>query len=244
MFKWDGTDITDKIIKCDIYEAKYNKVKYWVIRNNGYINTGSKESYITCVVRNSKNSVPCLIDELKPIFGLSKIGTHWCKQGGKIRILIQCLQTPDGHVKEEITLNNLNTIIPDKPPPLLLIMQIQEIFTFREILGVSCSYDSSIILREGGGSYYPISYYDPGMLTDDKKVIPGTILDHWFEDTSIDEVVQRILKIRRIDQLAQVLHDLREKIDEVIVRVDRNTVMYKSSIINRITERLQASLQP
>jgi len=241
MFTWDGTEVTDIIKNCDIYEAKYNKVKYWVIRNNDH---NVNNPFINCIVRNSKNTVSCLIDELKPIFGLSKVGTHWCNQGGKIKILIRCIQTSDGHIKEEITLNNLNTLICDKSPPLLLTMQVQEIFTFRELLGVSCSYDSSVILREGGGSYYPISYYEPGMLTDDKKVIPVTILDHWFEDTSIDEVVQRILKIRRLDQLAQVLHDLREQIDEVIERVDRNTVIHKSCIINRITERLQASLQP
>lgn len=234
MFNWDGSDVTDIISQADIYEAKYNKHIYWIIR---VINPETNKSEkITCIVRNSKNTVPCLIDEMKTVFRLPKIGSHWCKQGGKLRILLRCLLTPEGHIKEELTLQMIDVSTP------LLKLQVQEIFTFREILGVNCSYESSIVLREGGGGVYPVSYYDPSMTITDTKVIPYTILDKWFEeDTNIDEVVKRLLRIHQLDQIGTVLYEIRTKIDEVVERVDRNTITYKDCIMNRITERIQTS---
>jgi hypothetical protein len=124
-----------------------------------------------------------------------------------------------------------------------MIMQIQEIFTFRELLGVTCSFDSSIIVREKNKTVYPISFYEPNMTNNDKsKIIPNTVLEKWFNGTSIDDVTKRLLKIHDINNLSMILHKLRGKIEEVIQRVDRNAISYKTFIITRITERLQTAL--
>lgn len=227
MFQWDGTDVSDIISRSDIYEAEYGKNKYWIIQN---------VKKVTCLMRNSKSTIPCLIDELKPVFGLQKLGTHWCKQGGKIRILIKCVETSEGHIKEELSINKLETYSP------LIKLQIQEIFAFRELLGVTCSYSSNIIIRECKNNLYPISFYEPNMLTTDTKIIPFTVLEKWFNDSSIDFVVKRLCKIHSLDRLSVVLHNLRNSIEETIDRVDRRLITYKSCIINRITERLQTTL--
>lgn len=232
MFKWDGTDITDIISQSNIYEAVYSKHKYWVI------NVPSDDNLKTtdvCMVRSSKGTLPSLVDELKSVFGLQKIGTHWCKYKGKILTLIKCIKTNEGYVKEEITLDKVEHITQ------LLKMQVQEIFAFRELLGITRSYDSSIIIRETK-NIYPISFYEPNMLTVDTKIIPITVLDKWFGDTSIDEVVMRLCKIRSVDKLGKVLYDLRNKIEDVINRTDRRNITYKDCIVDRITERLQTTL--
>lgn len=240
MFKWDGTDVTDIITQSDIFEAKYNKLNYWVIQIKTPNTIQSQETTITettitCIVRSGKN-LPCLIDELKPVFGLQKLGTHWCKHGGKIYVLIRCIMTEEGYIKEETTLNMVTEVTP------LLKLQIQEIFAFRELLGVTCSYESSIIIREKKNNTYPISFYEPNMATVDTKVIPFNVLDKWFEDSSIDEVVKRLCRIHTIDRIGTVLHNIRSQIDEIVERVDRRTISYKSCIMNRITERLQTTL--
>lgn len=234
MFKWDGTNVTDIISKSDIYSAKFNRLNYWIIQ---YINpeTNVMESE-TCIIRTSRASLPCLIDELKPVFGLQKLGTHWCRHGGKTMILIKTVKTPDGYIKEEISLNMIDVSTP------LLTLQIQEIFAFRELLGVTRSYESSIIIREGQRRCYPISFNEPNMATIDMKVIPFTVLEKWFKDTSIDAVVKRLCRIHTIDRIGIVLHDLRTKIDDIIERVDRRMITYKSCIMNRVTERLQTTL--
>lgn len=233
MFNWDGSNVTDIISQSDIYGAKYNKNTYWIIK---YTNSNGDIIEETCSVRSCKNGLSCLIDELKPIFGLIKMGTHWCVQGNKTKLLIKVNKTEEGYIKEELHLSSFESLSP------IFKSQVQEIYTFRELLGVTCSYDKSIIVRSYKNNVYPVSFYEPNMVTEDKKVIPFIILNKWFEGTSIDDVVKRLVKIYSIDKMGTVLHNLRSKIDKVIERVDRRTIMYKTCIINRITERLQTTL--
>lgn len=233
MFTWDGTDISDIISECDIYEAKHNKIKYWVIHSIPGLNGTYNE---ICIVKSTKTTIPCLVDELKDVFSLPKLGTHWCRINSKYYILIKPNKTPEGYIKEEITLNMID-IQTD-----LLRLQIQEVFAFRELLGVTCSFESSIIIREGKSGVYPISYNEPNMTIGDTKVIPGTVLDKWFGDTTIDDVVQKLCRINNIDKLAKILHELRGKIENIIEKVDRRSITYKNLIIDRITQRLQTTL--
>lgn len=244
-FQWDGSDVTSLIEGTDIYETEYCKKKYWVIHfdNNSSNTTNTSDSdnnqtgnIEVCIMRTTKNpNLSCLIDELKPIFGLPKLGTHRCKQGGKDRILIRC-PIKNNQIQDEMTLNMLEN------PSGIMKLQVQEIFAFRELLGVTCSYESSILIRKGTNNTYPISFYEPGMKTTNDKTTPFNVLDKWFEDTSIDEVVKRLLKIKSIDRMGVVLHDLRTKIENVIERVDRELIIYKTYIMDRITERLQTTL--
>lgn len=236
MLTWDGTDITNIISDMTIYECKNNKITYWILRKLDSV-TGIYNDQ-TCIVRSCKNTTSCLIDELKPIFGLKKLGTHWCKINNRFKLLIKPVTNKDGYIQEELKLNLCNF-----PIRKLLKLQIQEIFVFRELLGVTCTYESSIILREGANQIYPMSFYEPNMSLNDTKILPCKILEKWFNHTSVDTVVKRLLKIHNIYNMASTLHDLRTKIEETIERVDRQNIGYKSIILNRITQRLQTSLE-
>ncbi len=81
------------------------------------------------------------------------------------------------------------------------------------------------------------------MAIDDKKIIPYTILEKWFVDTSIDEAVRRLLKVHHINKMGEVLYRIRNQIEQVVERVDRRNISYKMSIMNRISERLQTTLE-
>ena len=235
MFKWDGTNVTDIISQSDIYGATYNKKHYWVIRyTDPNTNMISEE---TCMMRTCKNSLSCLIDELKPTFGLQKIGTNWCVYKGKIKILYKNLCTPENYIKEESTLDKYD--IKDH----LFRMQVQEIYTFRELLGITRSYDSSIIVRKSRDGVYPVSYYEPNMMMEDKKVIPFSVLEKWFGDLSIDDVVKRLLSIHTIDKMAVTVFYIRSSIQKIIERVDRRLITYQSCIMNRVIQRLQTTLE-
>ena len=229
MFKWDGTDITDLVSECNIFEATYNKTTYWVIKKNKI------ESSEICLVRNGNTTV-CLSDELKSIFGLKKVGTHWIRYNNKIKILIKPYLTSEGHVKEEI---NMKTVqLKDE----LMILQLQEIFTFRELLGITCSYMSSLVWRGTEKNGYPLSYYEPNMNLDDKKVIPATILNTVFVNTDLNEVVAKLIKVKSLDSMSEIVFNLGSQIENTIYRVDRDLIEHKTCILSRITHRLQSSL--
>lgn len=232
MFKWDGTDVSNIISEADIFEATYNRKKYWLIR---YV-TNHKIKEEICMVKYPKDTLTCLVDELKAIFGLVKIGTHWFVRNNRLGVLIKCFKTKEGYIKEEPNLSQITKV------DQLLTLQVQEIFAFRDLLGVTCSYESSIIVRETRIGKYPISYFDPNMTLKNTKVVPATVLDKWFKNTSLDDVTRRLVKINDINELSAKLHDIRSQIETVIERVDRRSIVHKTIIIDRITERLQATL--
>lgn len=237
MFKWDGSNVTDILLKAEILEGIFNKTTYWIIK---------LDRKYTCIVKNkifnsqksgNNESLPCIIDEIKPLFGLPKVGSHWCKLFGKHRVLLRC--TDNDIIREDIALNKLDMTVVKKNQ--ILFYQIQELFTFRELLGITQSFNSNVVVRTDGKNVYPLSINESSMVIDDSNVLPTTVLDLWFEDTSVDKVALRLLKVRSINDIKNI-HKLRSDIEKVIERVDRRNIIYASYIVTRIIERLQAVL--
>lgn len=228
MFKWDGSEVTDIINKSDIYEFNHNKLKYWIIK---YLNFSE-----TCIIKSCKNTIPCMIDELKTVFGLQKLGTQWFTHDNRKKLLIKCIKNKNDDIVEEIRLKQVKKI------SKLLTLQVQEIYTFRELLGITMSFDSSIIYRKNKYGGYPISFVESNMKSEDKKNIPNTVLNKWFGEVTIDSVVMRIFKIYDINQLNKTLFMARNQMEKIINRVEKNNISYLSYIMNRITQRLQSTL--
>jgi hypothetical protein len=184
---------------------------------------------------------------MKAVFGLNKLGTHRATYNNKQIILIKAQVSENGEIRKEVTLDKFTL-------PLILndvrfIRQVQNIFVFRDLLGISKSYQKSIFVRwmEDGDVYrpYPVSYYEPKLLPYSKKCnIPGTIMKRWFSDTDQYKVTKRLLGINSIDELPTLMHTLRIKLEAVIERVDRANIFYLTFILDRINHRLMMSLQP
>ena len=287
MFKWDGTEVTDIINNSRIFEVVCNKITYWKIiyDNEGGNKECNKEDdeeikeeyeecnergnnedkkYIEeiCIVRTTAGSVPSILDELKPIFGLPKLGTHWCKNNGKDNkknksdkkteakyiILIKCNISLEGNVLQEISLRDYminlgataeNIDIVDN----LLQLQVQEIYAFRELLGISKSFDSSIIIRKGKGkNVYPISFYEPGVLQDNGRIIPAIVLETWFEDVGLDDVICKLIGINNINNLTNRVCQIRKEIELIINRIDKENIFMVDSICSKIIQSVQTNL--
>jgi len=229
MFKWDGSDITEFINSEETFirEAEYKKNTYWVIING--------EETEICLARTSTSTLPCLIDEMKPIFGLEKVGSHWFKFKGK-NMLINKLEIVDGCILEELTLKDIKY-------SKKLELEVQKIYIFRELLGMSKNFDSSVILRNKKYFMKPISFYEPNMMPSKNSIVlANTILEKWFSNTTVDEVVLKMFKVDKIENLATVLSYIKIKLDKIVERVNPESVTHVDEIVSRIRTRLQSIL--
>lgn len=234
MFKWDGSDLTefikDEAIK--IHEAKSEKRMYWIIENE----KGKEREKEEVLVKSSAHTFACLVDELKPVFGLEKVGTHWVKLYGKIYILFKPEKNRKNVLIEELTLNDYKY---DKN----LEKEIQKIFLFREIVGVPRTTEKNVILRIKGLYVQPISFYESNLKPNNSgKVLSNIILDKWFKDVDLDKAVAEFFKIQSIEQINDVLLPLHQKLEEIVKRTGPSSVMYVDEILSRIRHRLQSFL--
>ena len=105
---------------------------------------------------------------------------------------------------------------------------------------MSKNFEKSIILRKQKNFIIPISFYDPNMEPSiEEKVIPNTILEKWFKDTTLDQEVKKMLNIENLEQISQILYDLRNKLEEIVMRCDSKSIMFVDEILKRIGSRLQ-----
>jgi hypothetical protein len=228
MFRWNGTDVSNIIKDAEIREGRGEKRKYW--------NVILGENVETVIVKNSSHTVACLMDELKPVFGLEKIGTHWVKLHGKIYILFRPERDRDGQILEELTLDDYKY---DKA----IVREVQKIFLFREILGVTQNMEKNVILRIRGLYIQPLSFYESNLKPSQAgKVLSNIILDKWFKDVDLDQAVADFFHITSIEEINGILLPLRQHLEEVVDRTDPSSIMYVDEICSRIRSRLQSSL--
>ena len=230
MFKWDGSEVTE-LIKDEttkVHEARSEKRMYWIIEKGD-----EKE---TVLVKSSSHTFACLVDELKPVFGLEKVGTHWAKIHGKTYILFKPEKDRKNVILEELTLSEYKY---DKN----LEKEIQKIFLFREIVGVPRNTEKNIILRVKGLYVQPISFYEANLNPRiDGKVLSNIILDRWFKDVDLDKAVSELFQITSIEQINDILLPLEQKLREIIERTDPSSVMFVGEILSRVRHRLQSFL--
>ena len=225
MFKWNGSEVTELIKNSIIEEGIFNKTISWRVIYE------DREEY--CMVRSISNGIlPCLIDEMKPIFNLEKIGTHWTKYNNKKLLLLKVNIDNTGAIIYDLRLNLL-------PFNEKLCHEVQKIFAFRSLLGMSKSYETSIILRERNNYVIPISFYEPNMEPSSEGKIPNTVLEKWFKNISIDEVVKNMLKIKDLKEIVNVLHNFRSELEKVVQRCDRTSISFVDEILTKIGSCLQ-----
>lgn len=232
--KWDGTFLGE-ITDLDIVEK-------YMINGKEYWNFSNSYSY----VRTITSLQSCLIDEMKPIFNLKecKLGTHWVIYGKKKILLIRNMNL-DGYFIEDEFVDYRKVIIDD-----IFTRQMQELYAFREIVGVTCSYDINFRVRKYKKKAfldatsdkirgYPLSYVETGLKPEKiGKCIPNTVLDKWFKDTNITEVTKRLLGYKDLDSIPDMLHNLNTQLEQVVMRVDKDLIRIVPLILDRIKSRL------
>lgn len=220
MIQWNGSYLGSYSKEVIISEEKYKNARYWNLQLPNDVN-------FTCLAIPFKNALPCIIDELKSLFGPLRIGTHHITIDNHHYILTT------GTKAEYQVLDSY-----EGPYSLLLTLQIQEILAFREIIGLTSNTEKSIIIRDKT----PISVHEINLtmprLLDGQCVLPSSILSKWFPGK--DDLRKAILRIVRpnLDDPTETLANLRNVISDIINRVDKDYIWYASYLVKRIAQRI------
>ncbi len=246
MFLWDGSEITHFLKQpfIKIRSALSDNFVYWTIENL------ENDVYDIVRVRTASTNHSCLIDEIKPLFNLHKIGTHWAHLDGKTFIFSKCLHT----VKNGYSTIKEDTILHDIGYMDELRTEVQNIFIFRELLGICKNTEKNIIIREEKNIIKVIGCDEPDLKPfRKKKCISDAMLQKWFSDShncntsyddesedSIDILTEKFLGVANLtmeEKTAKVLHLLNE-LQYTINRVCKNLITFADEITTRIRSRI------
>lgn len=237
-FKWDGTDLGELKDDQILSRVFADGDEYWTISLD---DTSTTTCYVRSIVTNHAN----LIDELKPVFNLTKLGTHRAQYKARKILLIKPV-IEDGKVVCDSEVDFKTNLIDQ-----VFVYQMQELYVFREMLGISLSYDRHIRVRKGGVQpfqdsqsenrirVYPISFHENTFHPEkSEKVLPNTVIEKWFGSTPIEVVARRLLGISNTQEIPSCLFRLNSQIQDVVERVDRDLCRYVTSILDRVKSRL------
>lgn len=210
---WDGSDLDD-ITK---YYIDISKPKTGTV--GAKLTLKTRKGHITCYAWKYRDDIPLVVDELKPLFGLNKIGRHKCIIHGVKLLLAQIVEDneneTDGNMKE--------------------IILIREHVVFRYLFGV-ITRGNFLWLRPSQG----ITSYKESTITFTRESSNISIcnINKWFDEdryTVISTIKDLLLKIGKEEtSFIRIIQFLRMKIDETIKRVNPELIFICNGFMSRI----------
>ena len=197
---------------------------YWKIKFYGHD--------ALCVVKEIKTSWVCIVDELKIIFGIPKLGTHRVYLKNKQYLLILAKTNKNGVIEREETLKKTNHSF-DK----LFHKKVQKILLFRNILKITKSNESSINIRiNNQGDIFPISCneYNFSLTT----ALSSNLIHKWFSNNSLNDLAQQIFDINHTSDIPYKIAIIRNRIEQIIKRVDYLYIWTITFIIENLSKKL------
>jgi len=235
-FNWDGSFLPifnkENIIH-EIIDIQ-TKIKYWTISYLGHTTI--------CIPRKVENPSICIYDELMKLFNLPKMGSHYVKIGSAIVVLLKANIKRNNVILSEMIVStqeikNITENIKE---------QIRLTYTVRDILGVSHTTDSDLVIRYPQCRNYP--YYVVSMktyiinekiLNNNLSTITDVAFKKWYNNIDIRDVYSRLFpSVKKLDDIAVYTWKLSNEINEIIERVDKSFCYISSLIVNRVTNRL------
>lgn len=187
---------------------------------------GSNED---CIYIMKKSLIPVIIDQIKPIFRLNKIGCHYTN---KYIIYKPCIIK--GLWAEELKLSDYKGDL-----SLSQIEQVRRILVFRYIVGLPSINERSILMR--GKKMY--SYGDESVkFSDEDRCLTKALHERWFkEENMVSTLISMLKRGDSFDQINDIL-EIRINIEKVIKKIDRRHLNIVSIIIDRISTTLDTGL--
>jgi hypothetical protein len=206
LFKWDGSDIgdiSDSII--------WNNNEFLILADRSYVGVSSYT-----------NMVSIICDELKPLFGINKVGRHLCSYRGEKVIIHRILD--DTNIEEFL----------GKCP----IEEIQDAFTCRWLLGiVRCNKKTVLIRTYKSGLTRAIPFMEGKIDYERDLSLPKIVLNKWYGKENSDLTFEKSC-CRLVSKYNA--YNLREEIIKIVLRLDKNYLVWVSKICSRAYPYLKA----
>ena len=206
--KWDGSFLGKFPLSCKLRvdnEYPYSKVLLNLAPNYNVI-----VRMHTC-----KNSYSCIVDELNPVFGKVKIGTHTLKIGTRLYTIYNLAQDTI------VTLKDINT------NDYYTKQSAQDAFVFRVIVGLTIHAESALYIRDCG---VVTSFRNRKDEADGcSQVIPMKTINKWFVDDYESSISRMVAN-------AGGLHKVRPKVQKIINRLDPGLIYIDHLVYDNITK--------
>nr|QBK90242.1 MAG: uncharacterized protein LCPAC102_01550 [Pithovirus LCPAC102] len=238
IFIWNGTYLGEFFKTNILYETYYiqTKTKYWTI--NYLSNT------LICAIKKVDSVMPCIYDELMPIFNLPKIGTHYIKYKNNIYILYKILYDTNYSIMPEILLSSIDINKFDE----FYRSKIRHIYIIRDLIGITHTNDNDIIVRQSYNKNMVLNIisfktYGINESISINSTITNTCKKKWFtknkEEINIRHIYREIFKdVNNIDDIPIYISDIIIKMSNIIKRINPEYCYITNIISDKIMNKL------
>jgi len=245
--RWDGSflgefhkNTIDEKVSAKM-QHKDTKIDYYNLNLGGFV--------IPCSLKrmksgNSETQALAIIDELKPLFGLRKMGSHIIKVGSRLHIIyniawsigtsmnepvmdahFSSVDTKSIHCSKEGRNGSRYEGSPEHKKAFL--SEMRRILIFREVLGLKTN-SNHILIREG----LPIDGKD-SCLEDVENPVCKTLWKDWFKETSKEDVLRDMINFQDVPDLKRCIEDVVKRL--ILFPSDGSISSISPIIIKRIT---------
>lgn len=223
---WNGTYLGSVDRKKSILFIQKINVhkKFYYLNLNGYM--------LSCLGFETIDTHYCIADELKILFGLQKLGTHWIRFGQSKKLLILINPTLYQLYPNFTSL----TMIDPKAVDETFKFEVQKIFIYRLTLNIINNSDTLIDVINGKPISTKEAHIDNVI---NNSHISKTIFDKWFNEIDYSKVAIKIFNLQTIEQVTNFINIIRDQIYAIINQVDQTEIYLSNYILGRLYNLLQ-----
>jgi hypothetical protein len=221
--KWDGSDLGEISHLITEYEEHPEKILYIYIT--------IKFDTIAARCYRDYGILPIILDELKPLFGIPKIGRHRAIIRGKSVLLSRVSSGGMLSLKE---------IPEEKSSEPWFVDQVRRVYVFRWLTGMMSNFESSIGVIIGYNKCLSITSYKDMKVNPSKMAksnsIPNTAIKKWFGGSWINVTNTLNQMITHLYNDEDSLGKLKIDICSVIYNFDKNLTTLGNSISSNLLD--------
>ncbi len=233
--KWDCSSI-GHFNKLKVTTWKYDNVRY----SNIYLPLepeSNTQNLICCIMKRSKTLFPCIIEEIKELFELPRIGMHSIKIGKVTYILYYVPIIND----ESIVLENYLYKLPKKDilrENSVFRLGMQKSIIFNDIMHINKMSEYNVVIRR---NYPVLTNLNESFLMKDpelnKQSYSKSFINRYFSEDELPSDIFKIMMKKYNKKSAKALEDrLSSSVEKIIRKYDKDLLWLKNVISSNINK--------